>query len=246
MEDAFKRFDLEDFTAKIEERINDQITKKFENLELIDAIHTKLDALPTKLEKKLDDIPKEMYSKALERNINGNDEKIASNIGAIVRDTLNEDKQMQEKEEETERSVVIHGIQEENVKNYDERLEIETEKISKLIKDGMKITVPVIHKIHRCGKYDENRKSPRPIKIVFKDKMDRNKVLRNAPNLKAAEDIYRSCYVKKDMNTDERKEYQEQLQMAKEKGEREENKDKFYVVRGYPSKWRIEERALRK
>ena len=43
------------------------------------------------------------------------------------------------------------------------------------------------------------------------------------------------------MNAEEREEYHEQMKKAKELSEKEENKGKFYVVRGYPTKWRIEE-----
>ena len=42
------------------------------------------------------------------------------------------------------------------------------------------------------------------------------------------------------MNPEEREEYHEQM---KELAENEENTGKFYVVRGYPTKWRIEEKV---
>ena len=45
------------------------------------------------------------------------------------------------------------------------------------------------------------------------------------------------------MNPEEREEYHEQMKKAKELAEKEVNKGKFYVVRGYPTKWRIEERV---
>ena len=44
------------------------------------------------------------------------------------------------------------------------------------------------------------------------------------------------------MNPEEREEYHEQMKKAKGLVEKEENKGKFYVVRGYLTKWKIEER----
>ena len=45
------------------------------------------------------------------------------------------------------------------------------------------------------------------------------------------------------MKPEEREEYHEQMKKAEELAEKEENKSKFYVVRGYPTKWRIKERV---
>ena len=38
-------------------------------------------------------------------------------------------------------------------------------------------------------------------------------------------------------------EYQEQVKKTNELADKEENKGKFYVVRGYLTKWKIEERV---
>ena len=53
---------------------------------------------------------------------------------------------------------------------------------------------------------------------------ERNKVVRNASNLKEAEEFYKKCYITKDMNPEEREEYHEQMKKAKELAEKEENK----------------------
>ena len=44
------------------------------------------------------------------------------------------------------------------------------------------------------------------------------------------------------MNPEEREEYHEQIKKAKKLAEKEEDKGTFYVVRGYLTKWRIDER----
>ena len=243
---------FEEIGHKMEERINEQITKKLGSLS---EIHEKLDSLailPTKIENTLDNIPKEMdkmkesYSRILEKNISEkNEEAIAQNVGMIVKNTLNENKQANEKEDEIEKSVIINCIQEEDIKNYDKRLESDRTKISELIKEGIQIPMPEISNIQRLGKYDSKRSLPRPIRVIFKDKLERNKVIRNASNLKEADDKYKRCYINRAMNIEEKKDYTEQIRKAKEMSEKYKDENKFYVVRGRPSKWKIEERKMK-
>ena len=64
-------------------------------------------------------------------------------------------------------------------------------KLSKLIKNGIKIQMPDMIKVHRIGKYNTNIIVPRPLRVVFQDKFERNKVVRIASNLKDAEEFYK-------------------------------------------------------
>ena len=226
---------LNEVGANIGRQIDEQIKKKFESLKL-DKISEKIDSLPVEMNKS--------YSKALEQNRNKDtEENIVSSVGKIVRTTINENKQEQDKEEEIERSVIINGMEEDDVKNYDERIANETEKVTNLINNGVKIQMPEIKKIQRIGKYNPDRNFPRPIRVTFLDKFNKNKVLRNASNLKKAEDKYKSCYINKEMNNKEKEEYQEEIKKAKEMNEHEANKNKFFVVRGHPSQWKIVEKV---
>ena len=59
--------------------------------------------------------------------------------------------------------------------------------------------MPDMIKVHRIGKYNTNRRVPRPLRVVFQDKFQRNKVVRNASNLKEAEELYKKCYITKVM-----------------------------------------------
>ena len=70
-------------------------------------------------------------------------------------------------------------------------------------------------------------------------------MVRNASNLKEADEKYKRCYINKELNSEERKEYEETLNKAKEMTKKDENKGKFFVVRGHPTKWRIVERDLK-
>ena len=76
-------------------------------------------------------------------------------VSEAVRNTIIENKKTQDKETETERSVIIYGLKEDDVKNCDNRIESDMAKLSKLIKNGIKIQMPDMIKVHRIGKYKE-------------------------------------------------------------------------------------------
>ena len=100
-------------------------------------------------------------------------------------------------------------------------------KLSNLIKNGIKIQIPYMIKVHRIGKYYANRRVPRPLRVVFQDKFERNNVVRNASNLKEAEELYTKCSITKDMKPEEREEYVKQIKKGKKLAEKEENKGNF-------------------
>ena len=109
MDAIIKRF--EDVGEKIEQSIDIKITEKLMN---------KMEA---KLERKIEDIPQEMdrtYSKVLQNHVREeNDKTIVKSVSEAVRTTIIENKKTQDKETETERSAIIYGLKEDDVKNYD-------------------------------------------------------------------------------------------------------------------------------
>ena len=141
-----------------------------------------------KLEKKIEHIQQEMdrsYSKVLQKHVREENEKtIVKSVSEAVRDTIIENKKTQDKETETERSAIIYGLKEDDVKNYDNIIERDMAKLSNLIKNGIKIQMPDMRKVHRIRKYKTNRRVPRPLRVVFPNKFERNKVVRNANHLK--------------------------------------------------------------
>ena len=86
-----------------------------------------------------------------------------------------------------------------------------------------------MNQFYRIGRYEENKS--RPIKILFNNKTDQTRVLRNLGNLKQAE---KKVFVSMDRNEKQRKEIKKLVQEAKEKSDASE--DKFYLVRGSPFK----------
>ena len=141
-----------------------------------------MNKMEAKLERKIEDIPQEMYgtySKVLQKHVREeNNKTIVKSVSEAVRTTIIENKKTQGKETETERSALIYGLKEDDVKNYDNRIESDMDKLSNLTNNGIKIQMPDMIKVHRIGKYNTNRRVPR-----FQDKFERNKVVRNASNL---------------------------------------------------------------
>ena len=218
---------------KIEERF-EILGKKLE-----EKIDEKLKAIP-EIEKKLVQLPKEMKdSYAIALAGKQTDPTDTKDFNVIVRDALHKNKQAEKEEDEDERSVIITGVEESDKKDYDERQNMETDKIKSIIEKGIKITTPKIVSVTRLGSFNRERKRSRLVKVSFEDKHKRNRVIRNASNLKMAGQEYKNCYITKARSAIEREEHKLQLQKAKEKNEEEGNEDTFYVVRGYPTKWEI-------
>ena len=182
---------FEEIGAKIEGKVDEAISKKLERLELIQSITKKLENLPAELQNKIEKIPKHIdysYSKVLQKNVEEHkEENIIQSVGDIVEEAMNKNK----KEEEIKRSVIIHKLEETHKNNFDDRMKADMNKLSELLEEGVKIQMPEITTIHRIGKYNpDNKGKHNQIKVAFKDNITRDKVLRNASNLKQADDKY--------------------------------------------------------
>ena len=161
------------------------------------------------------------------------EENIIQSVGDIVEEAMNKNK----KEDEIKRSVIIHKLGETHMNNFDDRMKADMNKLSELLEEGVKIQMPEITKIHRIGKYNSDDKGKhRQIKVVFKDNITRDKVLRNASNLKQADDKYKHCYIRKDLNQDERKEFMNKMEKAQELNNKEENNNNFFCGKRLPIK----------
>ena len=52
--------------------------------------------------------------------------------------------------------------------------------------------MPDMIKVHIIGKYNTNGRVSRPLRVVFQDKFEKNKVVKNASNIKEAEEFYKN------------------------------------------------------
>ena len=76
-------------------------------------------------------------------------------VSEAVSTTIIENKKTQNKETETERSAIIYGLKEDDVKNYDNRIESDMAKLSNLINNGIKIQMQDIIKVHWKMQYKQ-------------------------------------------------------------------------------------------
>ena len=75
-------------------------------------------------------------SKVLQKHVREENEKtIVKSVSEAVRDRIIENNKTQDKEIETERSAIIYGLKEDDVKNSDNRIESDKAKLSNLIKE---------------------------------------------------------------------------------------------------------------
>ena len=172
---------FEEIGAKIKEKVDEAISKKLESLGSIQSITKKLEKLLAELQNKIEKIPKHIdnsYSKVLHKNMEDHkEENIIQSMGNIVEEAMNKNKN----EDEIKTSVIIHKLEETRMNNFDDRMKAYMNRLSKLLEEGVKIQMPEMTKIQRIGKYNPNNKGKhRQIKVVSKDNITRNKVLRNA------------------------------------------------------------------
>ena len=87
---------FEEIGAKIEEKVNEAISKKLESLELIQSLTKKLEKLPAELQNKIEKIPKHIdnsYSKVLQKNMEEHkEENIIQSVCDIVEEAMNKNK----------------------------------------------------------------------------------------------------------------------------------------------------------
>ena len=91
-----------------------------------------------------------------------NDNTIVKSVSEVVRNTIIENKKTQNKETETERSAIIYGSKEDDVKNYDNRIESDMDKLSNLINNGIKIQMPDMIKVEKLENTIQTKEYPDP------------------------------------------------------------------------------------
>ena len=179
-----------------------------------------------------------------------------TDLRKIIKDQQQEQKEQLEKEmikvlkkkEDVIRGVIdkkkcaiVFGLKEEHNPVRSKREKDELQNIKKLIKvfneEEEEAIEKEIDEVGRIGKYKEGGK--RPVRIKFKSQTAAGEVLQRSGKLKVTEE-YKTVWIKKDMNEEERAEEKDLWNEMKEKnGQRtEEEKKKFF--------WKIRDGKLRK
>ena len=136
--------------------------------------------------------------------------------------------------------VVVYGMKEENLPHRFERERSERLNVGKVVNEvkseGSNLENE-IEEFRRLGKYVPGKM--RPLKIKFKSQIDAEEALAGASRLAKREE-YKSVWIKKDLNEEERAKESEIWQEAKTKnGTRTESEKKVFY-------WKVMDMKLRK
>ena len=146
---------------------------------------------------------------------------------------------------EKKRSVIVTGLSEDNIRNWQERKTKEEESI-KILLNRISEEEDVFGEVEeymRLSQYEDGK--TRPIKITFKSQVAAESVLKNAWKLKDSQET-KMIYVRRNMTEEERAKMREMLTQVRERNEArsEDDKKKFFwkVKNEKVWKWHIKER----
>ena len=144
---------------------------------------------------------------------------------------------------ERKRSVIVSGLKEDNIRNWQERKTKEEERI-KILLNTISEEEDVYAEVEdymRLGKYEEGK--TRAMKITLKSQVAAESLLRHAWRLKGSEET-KMIYVRRNMTEEERTKMREMVTEVKVRNEArsEEDKKKFFwkVRGGRVWKWRLD------
>lgn len=143
-------------------------------------------------------------------------------VEGVLRDQSREEKMEEEEKEKRKTNVIIHGLQEPSVSLSDDPREVDSALIQELMHKVSCDDVSVTH-MTRLGSPPDPDAKPRPVKLELPSVESRNRVLRNAKNLKSSGDSpWGRVFVHQDLTPREREARRtlvQELKARKEAGE---------------------------
>ena len=106
-------------------------------------------------------------------------------INSGVREAIDSSTIAAKEQEHRDRSIMMFNRVESKAGNKKARIVDDFDFITDFVKEGLHIQATSIESVDRIGRYEENKS--RPIKILFNNKTDQTRVIRNLGNLKQAE-----------------------------------------------------------
>ena len=129
---------------------------------------------------------------------------------------------------EKKKCVVVSGLKEDNIRNWQERKIKEEEKINTMLNkiSEEENAFGEVEEYMRLGKYEEGKS--RAMKITLKSQVAAEHVLRNAWKLKNSQET-NMIYVRRNMSQEERTKMREMVTEVRERNEaRTEEEKKFF------------------
>lgn len=232
--DAFRHIKTE---IKLKTKNNEAAKKFDEMIEKVEQISTNVQ---NNLEKignlvQLNDNIKS-YSDVLKTE----PDKIKGAVKLAILENRKEE-EIREKEDKISSSVVLYNMPATDIEDDDERKQMDTSKAEDFIKEGVKITRNMeIKHVNRIGKFDpQNRDRPRPLRVVFENKIALARLFKNIGNLREAEAKHKHIGVQRELNDEQLKCYKDKVNEANNRNKENKDDSKFYVVRGPPDNMEI-------
>ena len=152
----------------------------------------------------------------------------------------------EEQQEEVEKSaarnnIIIYGLPEREVKDFDVRKKINEDLVKELfVAIDQNNTKPL--KMHRIGKFSQDADSPRPLKVYLPSVEVAINIIKSCKKLQSAEQHLKQLSVSHDLTREERTNLKSMVTEAKNKSRSSPNWD--FKVMGHP--WKPEIQRFRK
>lgn len=201
-----------------EQKITDKLNKEKEANEVFE-----------KLQKCSEEMPK-----TIERTW-ANVASSAGPAGATVdniKKAIEDQNQNELQRKKREANIIIYRVNESKEETPTKRQEQDKAFIRELCTEALKMPQPDVMEITRLGKLNTDGQ-PRPVKVTFKDKEEKQKLMTRLRSLKDAEDKYRAVSITHDLSEEDRRLIKKKVDEAKEL-EKTEGDFWTYRVRGPP------------
>ncbi|KAI3382084.1 hypothetical protein SNEBB_008569 [Seison nebaliae] len=158
-------------------------------------------------------------------NMNNNIEKMEETLVKKVAEQIKADTKEEEEKEKRKRNIVLYNVQESH-KTEGEQRKKDDEKMCKELFDVIDVQNAEIENCFRMGKKEEGRK--RPLLVILKETKSKFEVLKNARNLRNANEELRMIGIMKDQT---KKEMEESRKVRNELRQRRDNGETDIVIK---------------
>ena len=154
--------------------------------------------------------------------------EVVSGVGEVVTTKLKEDKEEMEEIRQRRMNLILHGLKESMDDDVDRRKQQDESELMNML-HGIDCDDVSVNAIIRLGKRQTDPvKSPRAMKLVVASEEQRDRILRQAKNLKdKAVQGWDKVFIHQDLTPKQREKRQ---QLVKEKKQREANGEKDLII----------------
>lgn len=233
-----------DESKAIQETFRNEIIEKLNKLEQNLSTQTNhIENVPTKVTNSWAELVAKDAPKQNTNTIQGQGvAKSQTGFREIVKQALEDQKKEDSLQHERDCSVIIHRLAENNKENREARQKDEKETIDKFL-EAIEVETVDISNHHRCGLFNKEQTTPRPLKITFGSPLQRDKVMEHLKYLKNITDedkaIFTHTSVSYDLSKDQRQ--QTKLLVDEAKAKTNGSLNSVWRVRGTPGNMRIVE-----